>query len=46
MCIHVKVPMESRGIRFHGAGVTSGCEPPNIDTRNSTELLWKSRKCY
>lgn len=38
--------MESRTIRFEVAGVTSGCEPPNMDTGNQTQLFQKSSKCY
>lgn len=34
-CVSVGVPSEARGIRFPiGTGVTSGCELPNVGTKN------------
>lgn len=42
--VHAKVgaPWEfSRGHQFPEAGVTSACEPPDVGSRNWTQVLWK-----
>lgn len=33
-----------RGFGFPGAGVTDGCEPPNMGSENQTRVFWKSSR--
>ena len=40
MCQCMLRPEE--GISFAGAGVTSGCEPPDVGAENRALVLWKS----
>lgn len=41
MCTEVQVPVEMRGTDLHGAEVTRGCKPPNMDTRHQTLVFCK-----
>lgn len=45
LCFLVKVLVESRDTRSHVAGVTSGCELPDMGAGNQTQVLWKSSHC-
>lgn len=41
----LQVPKEPNSMGFPGAGVTSSCELPDVDSSNQTQVLWTNRKC-
>ena len=44
VCVCVCVCRLEEGIRFSEAGVTDGCELPDMGAGNRMQVLWKSSK--
>lgn len=42
MCLYVSEEEAREGTGSPGAGITGGCEPPNVGARNWTRVLDKS----
>lgn len=39
------MPKEPGSVGSHGAGVTGGCEPLDVDSSSQTQVLWRDRTC-
>lgn len=44
VCMSLQKPEEC--VLFLGAGVTGGCEPPDVVGRNGANVLWRSSKSF
>lgn len=39
MCTRIQVPTKPKALDPQGAGVIGGCEPPNMVTTNTTQIV-------
>jgi len=42
--VHTGAQRSEEGVRHIGAGLRGGCEPPNMDARNQTPVLYKNKR--